>query len=135
MSCSALFRLIPGAPVTNAPKYDRRRGQFYRNIGAMPKGGQAKFFLGRDGREAAVRNARLDQLWNVIKAGEPAIRGDSDGRHAWDEHTTYVIARAIATGQPAAVLALPRSVPPEWQARWLDDLRTRYGSIIALVSD
>jgi hypothetical protein len=85
------------------PKFDDDRGHFYVNLGYAKEGSrsQPKFNLGTDARDATIRLARLEAVWEAVKA---------DGIAFWTA-TELAIARAVGRGDESVRLPPP---PPDF---------------------
>lgn len=85
-------------------------GVYYRQIGYLQSGSQPRFNLGTDRIAALERNAKLEQLWQIITTEAPGTRHSEGeigpGKPAWDT-ITHAIALAIAKGADRFVVPQP----------------------------
>jgi len=101
------------------PAFDKARNLYFRNFGTGPA--QVRFYLGHDPREARQREARLEQVWQIVR-GQGGTWPDAE----------LAIAKAIARGDGAATLPAP---PDDSQDlfKWWDGYRVRFGNIIPIL--
>lgn len=109
-----------GRKATLKPRAD---GNIPRQLGSRPDGTKTTFFLGRDSREATLRNALLERLWEA-----------NDSEH-WDA-VTLEIAKAVARGDKSYTLAPnPHFSMGESQAHWFARYECLCAGIIRLVPE
>lgn len=92
-----------------------QNGRFVRNLG--PTGGQQKFYLGRDERDALLRVAQLEKLWDWWER----ICLEIDDTPAWNEYT-LAVAKAIAKGR--ATVEVEIDVPEDLAVGILSGLQS-----------
>ena len=129
------------------PKKDGRTGLFCRDIGFRlndsGKPVQPRFYLGRHLDAAKVAVARLEKLWNDVKARFETSEGIGGDRPLWDD-ATLAMAKAIAKGDDSPVPVAPPKIVPskvnpaldtELQAVWFAKLRKDFPAVNLTLDD
>ena len=89
-------------------------GRFVRNLG--PSGGQQKFYLGRDERDALLRVAQLEKLWDWRRESCRML----EETPAWDD-VSSAVGKSIASGDRVVVLDI--DAPPELAVGIISEIR------------
>lgn len=104
-------------------------GRYVRNLGYLPSRSQPKFYLGRDEREALLRLAQLEKLWEWWSSICTEL---GDDRPAWDD-CTLTVARAISEGR--ATVSVSIDTHPELAVALLSGLQSAAPNIAISLHD
>jgi hypothetical protein len=96
-------------------------GNYKRDLGKNKDGKAHRFYFGSDKVEAAVRNAKLEQVWHgVCKMAKEDMVGP-----AWDD-TTLSIAKAVAAGESVCYLEVDPDIRDHANEEYEGEQRTAF---------
>lgn len=101
---------------------------------------QHRFYLGGDKTEAAIRKARLVQLWEFVEARWKRDHPFTPtAGPVWDD-TTLHIAKAVAKGQTKIAVPVPTELPEDMDSpiiitSWLRDLQDDLPNVQLVLED
>jgi hypothetical protein len=95
--------------------WDKRAGQFYRELGKKANGKSHRFYLGEDEKQATASINRLEGLWRGVQERWENLRRErltNEPFPSWDD-TSLSLGNAIRQGKWEVVVKPPNDGPQE----------------------